>query len=64
MLASTLIEACSQPWVRGFLRYMPRPFYSASVVLFQLHGGMVSHMQALATPPQLYTILGYLPLKE
>ena len=30
--------------------YMPSPFYSASVVLFQLHGGMVSHMQALATP--------------
>ena len=29
---------------------MPSPFYSASVVLFQLHGGMVSHMQALATP--------------
>ena len=29
---------------------MPSPFYSASVVFFQLHGGMVSHMQALATP--------------
>ena len=29
---------------------MPSPFCSASVVLFQLHGGMVSHMQALATP--------------
>ena len=43
-------EACSQPWVRGFLRYKPSPFYSASVVLFQLHEGMVSHMQALATP--------------
>ena len=24
--------------------------FSASVVLFQLHGGMVSHMQVLATP--------------
>ena len=24
--------------------------YPASVVLFQLHGGMVSHMQALAIP--------------
>ena len=36
-------EACS-------LRYMPSPFYSASVVLFQLHGDMVSHMQALAIP--------------
>ena len=23
---------------RGFLRYMPSPFYTASVVLFQLHG--------------------------
>ena len=29
---------------------MPSPFYPASVVLFQLHGGMVSYMQALATP--------------
>ena len=29
---------------------MPSPFYSASEVLFQLHGGMVSHMQVLATP--------------
>ena len=29
---------------------MPSPFYSASVALFQLHGAMVSHMQALATP--------------
>ena len=44
------LGACCQHWVRGFLRYMPSPFYSASVVLFQLHGGMVSHMQALATP--------------
>ena len=30
--------------------YMPSPFYSASVVFFQLHGSMVSHMQELATP--------------
>ena len=30
--------------------YMPTPFYSASVVLLQLHGGMVSLMQALTTP--------------
>ena len=29
---------------------MPSPYYPASVVLFQLHGGMVSHIQALATP--------------
>ena len=35
---------------KGILRYMPSPFYSASVLLFQLHVGMVSHMQALATP--------------
>ena len=35
---------------KGFLRYMPSPFYSASVAVFQLYGGMVSHMQALATP--------------
>ena len=38
------------PWVRGFLWYMPSPFYSASVELFQLHGGIVSHMQALVKP--------------
>ena len=30
--------------------YMASPFYSASVVLFQLHGVIVSHMKALATP--------------
>ena len=24
---------------RGFVRYMPSPFYPASVVLFQLRGG-------------------------
>ena len=29
----------------GFVRYMPSPFYPSSVVLFQLHGGMVSLMQ-------------------
>ena len=29
---------------------MPSPYYPASVVLFQLHGGMVSHTQVLATP--------------
>ena len=29
---------------------MPSPLYPASVVFFQLHGGMVSLMQALATP--------------
>ena len=28
----------------------PSPFYPASVVLFQLHGGMVSHMQVIPTP--------------
>ena len=41
-------EACHQPCKRGFVRYMPSPFYSSSVVLFQLHGGMVSHMRVLA----------------
>ena len=29
---------------------MPSPYYSASVVLFELHGGMVSHMLVLTTP--------------
>ena len=38
------------PWETGFIRYMPSPYYLASVVLFQLHGGMVSHMQVLSTP--------------
>ena len=35
--------------VKGGLlyRYMPSPFYPSSVVFFQLHGGMVSHMQEL-----------------
>ena len=28
----------------------PSPFYPASVVLFQLHGGMISHKQVLPTP--------------
>ena len=41
---------------------MPSPFYSASVVLFQFHGGMVSHMQVLPHPTQLYTILNTLIL--
>ena len=47
------IVLCSihpQDWTRGFIRYMPFPYYPASVVNFQLHGGMVSHMQVLATP--------------
>ena len=30
--------------------YVPSPFYPASVVLFQLNGGIVSHVQVLATP--------------
>ena len=32
------------------MRYMTSPFYTASVVLFQLHGSVVSHMQVTATP--------------
>ena len=36
--------------VKGeFVRYMPSPFYPSGVVLFQFQGGMVSHMQVLAT---------------
>ena len=35
---------------------MPSPFYPASVVFFQLHGGIVSHMHVLDHPQQ-YTIL-------
>ena len=37
--------------VKGIVKYMPSPFYPASAVLFQLHGGMVSHMQVSATLP-------------
>ena len=33
---------------------MPSPLYSASLVVFQLHGGWVSHMQALATPSTVH----------
>ena len=29
------------------ISYMPSPFYPESVMLFELHGGMVSHMQVL-----------------
>ena len=43
-------EACSQPWEMGIICYKPSPDYPASVVLFQLHGGIISHMQVLATP--------------
>ena len=39
---------------------MPYPFYLASVVLFQLHGDMVSHMQALATPSSTVDSIGIL----
>ena len=38
----------------------PSPFYPASVVLFQLHGGMVSHMQVLATPSSIVHNTKYL----
>ena len=34
----------------GFIRCIPSPFYPASVAFFQLHGGIVSLMQALVTP--------------
>ena len=43
-------DAFSHPWERGFIRYMPSPFYPASILFFQLHGGMVSRIQALPTP--------------
>ena len=43
-------EACSQAWETGFIRFMPSPYYPASVLFFQLHGGMVRHLQVLATP--------------
>ena len=39
---------------------MPFPFYPASVVLFQLNGGMVSHMQVLATPSSTVNNTKYL----
>ena len=52
-------EAFSQPWERGFIRYMPSPFYPG-MVFFQLHGGMVSLMQALATPSSIVHNTKYL----
>ena len=36
---------------------MPSPFYPSSVVLFQLHGGMVRHIQLLTTHVQLNLLL-------
>ena len=36
---------------------MPSPFCPASIVLFQLHEGMVSHMQVLATPSSTVHII-------
>ena len=38
--------------LRIYFKYddIPSPFYTASVVLSQLHGCVVSHMKALATP--------------
>ena len=57
-------EAFRQPWDRGFIRYMPSLFYPASIVFFQLHRGIVSLKQALATPSSRANnskILGYLP---
>ena len=54
-------EAFSLPWERGFIRYMPSPFYPAGIVFFQLHGGMVSLTQALATPSStVHTSIKYL----
>ena len=44
-----LDTASSQLCGSGFVRYMPSLFYPVSVVLFQLHECMVSHMQVLAT---------------
>ena len=41
-------EVCSLLCERGFVRFMPFPIYPSNLVLFQLHGGMVSHMQVLA----------------
>ena len=42
---------CSGEELARVVRYMPSPFYTASVVLFQLHGCVVSHhIQVIATP--------------
>ena len=55
-------EAFSQSWVRVFVMYMPSPFYPSRVVLFQLHGGMVNHMQVLNTHFSIVHITKYLDL--
>ena len=39
---------------------MPSPFYPASVVLSQHHGGTFSHMQVLATPSSTVNNAKYL----
>ena len=39
---------------------MPSHFYPASIVFFQLHGGMVSLMLALATLPSIVHNTKYL----
>ena len=43
---------------KGFVRYMPSPFYPSNVVLFQLHGW---HGQSYAS---ISHIVGSLPLKS
>ena len=47
-----------RPVARGFVRYMPSPFYPASLVLFQLHGAWT--VQVLATPFSTLHITKYL----
>ena len=53
-------DAFSQPWERGFIRYMSSPFYPACILFFQLNGGMVSLMQALATTSSMVHNTEYL----
>ena len=38
---------------------MPSPFYPSSLVLFQLHGGMVSHMQTVLQVVEAHPLFPY-----
>ena len=61
--SSTIVNITKRPVPalgRGFLRYMPSPFCPVSVVLFQLHGGMVCNMPVIATPSSTVNNTKYL----
>ena len=50
VIAWCYIPTSLPPEPSSIFYYLKLTLYPASVVLFQLHGGMVSHMQVLPTP--------------